>query len=149
MKVILASDHAGFGLMTDLRPLVAELSKEVTQLGAASASQEFDYPDLAALVAGHIRDGTAQRAVVICGSGIGAAMACNKHRGLYAGLCHDTYTARQGVSHDNMNVLCIGSRVVGVELARDVVRSFFAACFGGEERHIRRFAKMQELELAR
>ena len=146
MRLILAADHAGYQLLDLLRPLVEETADVVATIGARSSEDSVDYPDIAASIAKQIGEGAADRAIVICGSGIGAVMASNKLAGLYAGLCHDTYSARQGVQHDNMNVLCLGARVVGVEVARDVIREFLGATFGTEERHLRRFRKMQELE---
>ena len=149
MKLILGADHAGYQLMDLLRPMVEEMALVVATIGARSADEPVDYPDIAVEVAKALREGVAERAVIICGSGVGAVMACNKQAGLYAGLCHDTYSARQGVQHDNMNVVCMGARIVGVEVARDVIRQFLGASFGNEERHLRRFRKMQELEAPR
>jgi ribose 5-phosphate isomerase B len=146
LRLIFGADHAGYPLLDLLRPFVEAQADVVATIGASSAYDNVDYPDIAASIAKRIGEGTADRAIVICGSGIGAVMASNKHAGLYAGLCHDTYSARQGVQHDNMNVLCLGARVVGVEVARDVIREFLGATFGNEERHLRRFRKMQELE---
>lgn len=146
MNIVLAADHAGYRLKEELKPFLLQQVSEVMDLGVNASTDVADYPDIAQLVADYILDGRAQRAVVICGSGIGATMACNKLAGIYAGLCHDTYTARQGVEHDNMNVICLGARVIGIEVAREIVQAFLSATFAGEERHLRRIAKMQALE---
>ncbi|MCP8894684.1 RpiB/LacA/LacB family sugar-phosphate isomerase [Shinella daejeonensis] len=146
MRLILGADHAGYQLLDVLRPMVADMAEVVATIGATSSEDTVDYPDIAIDVAKGLRAGTADRAIIICGSGVGAVMACNKQAGLYAGLCHDTYSARQGVQHDNMNVVCLGARIIGVEAARDVIRAFLGATFGNEERHLRRIRKMQEME---
>ena len=117
----------------------------VTDLTPAYDAQD-DYPDAAAAVGRAVAAGAAERGLVVCGSGVGASVAANKIRGVRAGLCHDTYSARQGVEHDDINVLCLGARVVGDMLARELVRVFLAARFSGEERHARRLRKTMELE---
>ena len=129
--------------------VIAELHRlghEVVDCGTHDASKPDDYPDYAEAVGRAVLDGKADRAVLICGSGVGASVAANKLHGVRAGLCHDSYSAHQGVEHDNMNVLCLGSRVIGPELAVDLVRTYLAAQFTGEERHRRRLAKIDALE---
>ena len=146
MKIAIASDHAGFELKENLKGLIKGLGHEVTDLGTDSATKPVDYPDFAAKAALEIRAGRAERAIVVCGSGVGACVAANKFAGVRAGLCHDTYSARQGVEHDDINILCLGARVIGVELASEVTRSYLAASFTGEERHKRRLGKIAAFE---
>jgi ribose 5-phosphate isomerase B len=146
MKVAVAADHAGSPL---LAPVVAELQRlghEALDLGTHDAVTPDDYPDRAAELAAALKDGRAERGVLICGSGVGASVAANKVRGIRAGLCHDTYSAHQGVEHDQMNVLCLGARVVGEALALELVRSFVAAMVSNETRHLRRVEKISALE---
>jgi RpiB/LacA/LacB family sugar-phosphate isomerase len=125
--------------------LVKSLGHEVLDVGAYD-ERPSDYPDFAEAVGRAVLDGRAERGVLICGSGVGASVAANKLVGIRAGMCHDTYSAHQGVEHDNMNVLVLGSRVVGVMLAEDLVKAFLGAQFTGEERHVRRLAKVKALE---
>jgi len=146
VKIAIACDHAGFELKETLKVLIKSLGHEVADLGTDSASKSVDYPDFAAKAALEIKAGRAERALVICGSGVGACVAANKFPGVRAGLCHDTYCARQGVEHDDINILCMGSRVIGVELAADVTRAYLSAKFTGEERHKRRLEKITALE---
>ncbi len=145
MRVAIAADHAGFALKQDLAAELARQGYEVLDLGAPS-SDPVDYPDYAAAVARAVLDRRADRGVLVCGSGVGASVAANKFPGIRAGLCHDSYSAHQGVEHDDMNVLVLGSRVIGRELARELVRVFLGAQFSGEERHRRRLAKIAALE---
>jgi len=145
MRIALGSDHAGFELKNKLMPLVAELGHEVADVGAFDASPS-DYPDFADAVGRAVLDGRADRGILICGSGVGASVSANKLPGIRAGLCHDTYSAHQGVEHDNMNVLVMGSRIIGVELAGEIVRTYLRAAYSGEERHRRRVAKIAALE---
>ena len=145
MKVALGADHAGFELKQALIPSLRSLGHEVVDLGTNS-TEPVDYPDVAAVVAGAVLGGTVERGVLICGSGVGASVAANKLPGIRAGLCHDSYSAHQGVEHDDMNVLVLGARVIGVELARELVRLFLSARFTHEERHERRLAKITALE---
>jgi len=145
MKVVIGSDHAGFRLKNAMGDLIRLLSHSVLDVGAFNENPS-DYPDFAEAVGRAVLDGRAERAVLICGSGIGANVAANKLIGIRAGICHDTYSGHQGVEHDNMNVLVMGSRVVGEKLAEDVVRAFLAAKFTNEERHVRRLAKLDTLE---
>jgi ribose 5-phosphate isomerase B len=145
MRVALAADHAGFELKGMLAPVVASLGHEVLDLGTGSPSP-VDYPDFAEAVGSALRGGRAERGILICGSGVGAAVAANKIPGIRAGLCHDSYSAHQGVEHDDMNVLVLGARVIGPALAAELVRAFLAARFTGEERHRRRLEKVRAME---
>jgi ribose 5-phosphate isomerase B len=145
LKVALGADHAGYVLKQELIPWLGSIGHEVTDLGTNS-TEPVDYPDVAALVAGAVLGGTVERGVLICGSGVGASVAANKLPGIRAGLCHDTYSAHQGVEHDDMNVLVLGARVIGVELARELVRFFLDARFTHEQRHERRLGKIRALE---
>jgi len=146
MRIAVGSDHAGFQLKHDLIPTIAELGHEVVDVGAFQENPGDDYPDFSVAVGRAILDKRADRGVLICGSGVGASVAANKLHGIRAGLCHDGYSAHQGVEHDNMNILVLGSRIIGVELAKDLVREFLHATFTGEERHVRRLAKIAALE---
>ena len=148
MKIALGADHAGFALKQELAELLARQGFDVTDVGAHTYDPDDDYPDFAKLVADAVVDGTVERAVLVCGSGVGASIAANKVRGVRAAMCHDTYSAHQGVEHDDMNILCVGARVVGIELAHELVMAFLTANFTGEERHIRRLRKMQAMESA-
>lgn len=145
MKVVIGSDHAGFQLKNAMGDLLRSLGHEVLDIGAFNENPS-DYPDFAEAVGRAILDGRAERGVLICGSGIGASVAANKLVGIRAGICHDTYSGHQGVEHDNMNVLVMGSRVVGEKLAEDIVRAYLPAKFTNEERHVRRLAKVAALE---
>ncbi len=145
MKLVVGSDHAGFQLKGEMASLLKSLGHNVLDVGAYD-EKPSDYPDFAEAVGRAVLDGRAERGVLICGSGVGASVAANKLVGIRAGMCHDTYSAHQGVEHDNMNVLVLGSRVVGVKLAEDLVKAFLGAQFSGEERHMRRLAKVKALE---
>jgi len=145
MRIVFGSDHAGFELKQNLLAYVRELGHEVLDAGTHSTAA-VDYPDYAEAVGMAVRNREADRGILICGSGVGASVAANKVRGIRAGLCHDTYSARQGVEHDDMNVLVAGSRVMAAELAREIVRSFLSATFSGESRHVRRLEKVRNLE---
>jgi RpiB/LacA/LacB family sugar-phosphate isomerase len=145
MRIVIGSDHAGFRLKNAMGDLLRSLKQEVLDVGAFNENPS-DYPDFAEAVGRAILDGRAERGVLICGSGIGASVAANKLPGIRAGMCHDTYSAHQGVEHDNINVLVLGSRVVGEKLAEDLVKAFLGAKFTNEERHVRRLAKVQALE---
>jgi RpiB/LacA/LacB family sugar-phosphate isomerase len=146
MKVAIGADHGGFELKQTLSAVLQDGGHEVLDVGADSAQPGDDYPDFARAVGRAIIEGTAERGVLVCGSGAGAAIAANKMRGVRAALAHDTYTAHQMVEHDNANVCCLGARVIGPELAAEIVRVFVAARFSGEERHLRRLAKVAEME---
>src|SRR5258708_2835311 len=145
MRIAFGSDHAGFDLKNQLMPSAAQLGHEIVDVGAFDASPS-DYPDFAEAVGRAVLDGHADRGVLICGSGVGASVAANRIPGIRAGLCHDTYSAHQGVEHDDTNVLVLGSRIVGSELAKDLMRAFLAAHYSGEERHRRRIGKIAALE---
>jgi RpiB/LacA/LacB family sugar-phosphate isomerase len=145
MKIAVACDHAGFPLKDEVISTIEQSGNEVVDLGAYSL-EPVDYPDYAEKAGRAILQGQADRAVVICGSGVGASIAANKMHGIYACVCHDTYSAHQGVEHDNMNVLCLGGRIIGGELAKEIVKAYLNANFSGETRHLRRVAKIHELE---
>jgi ribose 5-phosphate isomerase B len=145
MRIVIGADHAGFHLKTILAAYLRTLGHALIDVGTAS-DEPVDYPDYAEEVARLVLDGLGERGIMLCGSGVGAAVAANKIPGIRAGLCHDSYSARQGVEHDDINMLVIGARVVGVELARDLVDRFLAAKFNGEERHRRRVEKVKLLE---
>jgi ribose 5-phosphate isomerase B len=145
MRIACAFDHAGFPLKALVLEVVQELGHEPVDLGTDS-TDPVDYPDTARAGADAVRSGSAERAVVVCGSGAGVAVAACKVPGIRAACAHDTYTAHQCVEHDDVNVLCLGARVVGPALAADVIRSFLAAEFSGEERHRRRVGKIAALE---
>src|SRR3954462_4426226 len=146
MRVAVAFDHRGVKLRERLLEVVAALGHEAVDLGTDKAEPRVDYPDKAREVGDAIRGGEAERALLVCGSGVGASIAANKLPGIRAAICHDIYSAHQGVEHDDMNVLCLGSEVVGVELAADLARAFLAARFDGGERYERRLEKVKEIE---
>jgi ribose 5-phosphate isomerase B len=145
MRVAVASDHAGLPLKATVIQSLESAGIQGVDLGTFTA-EPVDYPDYAARVAAEIVEGRADRGVIVCGSGVGASVAANKIHGIRAGLCHDTYSAHQGVEHDDMNVLCLGARIIGTALAAEIVSAFVAAHFSGEERHRRRLAKIDRLE---
>ncbi len=145
MRIAIGADHAGFELKEAIVAYLREQGHEVLDQGTHS-TDPVDYPDFAEAVGKAVREGRADRGIVICGSGVGASVAANKIPGIRAGLCHDTYSAHQGVEHDDMNVLVMGARVIGPALARDLVEAYLGAKFTGEERHRRRLAKIQALE---
>src|SRR5512144_1794741 len=145
MLVALAADHAGFGLKDRLRTHLASRGHDVVDLGSHDASPS-DYPDHAEAAARALLEGRAERAILVCGSGVGVAAAANKVPGILAGLCHDHYSAHQGVEHDAMNVLALGARVVGEALAAEIAEAFVAAAFDGVPRHLRRVEKVRALE---
>jgi ribose 5-phosphate isomerase B len=145
MKIAAAFDHAGFPLKGMVIETLTQLGHEVVDLGTNS-TEPVDYPDIALAAARAVADGTVERSVVVCGSGAGVAVAACKVPGIRAACAHDTYTAHQCVEHDNVNVLCLGARVIGPALAADVIRSFVSAAFTGEERHVRRLGKIAAIE---
>jgi len=145
VRVAIAADHAGFPLKQELAPWLRSSGHEATDLGTNS-TEPVDYPDYADAVAQAVLEGRAARGILICGSGVGASVAANKVPGIRAGLCHDTYSAHQGVEHDDMNVLVLGARVIGVELARELVRAFLGAVCTREPRHVRRLGKIRAIE---
>ncbi|HNR47600.1 MAG TPA: ribose 5-phosphate isomerase B [Anaerolineaceae bacterium] len=145
MRIAVACDHGGFPLKETVVQTVLQAGHDVLDLGTNSPAA-VDYPDFAERAGRALQNGEADRAIVLCGSGVGACIAANKMKGVYAGVCHDVYSAHQGVEHDNMNVLCLGARIVGIELAKELVAAFLNAKFSTEERHRRRVAKVLELE---
>ena len=147
MKVAIGADHGGYELKSDIAKLLESLGHEVIDQGAHKFDPEDDFPDFAAPVAASVQAGKAERGIIICGSGVGATITANKFPGVRAGLCHDTYSAGQGVQHDDMNVLCLGARVVGVALAEDLVKSFINARLeSNEPRFQRRLDKVTAIE---
>ena len=146
MRVAVAFDHRGVKLRERLLEVLAALGHEAVDLGTDKPAPRIDYPDKAREVAEAIRGGEAERALLVCGSGVGASIAANKLSGIRAAICHDIYSAHQGVEHDDMNVLCLGSEVVGAELAADLARAFLEARFDGGERYLRRLEKIEEME---
>ena len=146
MRIAVAFDHRGVKLRDAVIGQIVALSHEVVDLGTDDASVRIDYPDKAQQIGDAIRSGDAARGVLVCGSGVGASVAACKLAGIRAAICHDTYSAHQGVEHDDMNVLCLGSEVVGAELAAELVRTFLGATFLAEERYVRRLNKVEEME---
>ena len=145
MKIVIAADHGGIEYKKILLNDIRNQGYEVTDLGAFAVTPD-DYPDYAAMVANAILNKEAERGILICGSGAGVCVAANKFKGIRAGVCHDTYSAHQCVEHDDVNVLCLGERVIGIELAREIVSRFLAAGFTNEERHKRRLNKIKVIE---
>jgi RpiB/LacA/LacB family sugar-phosphate isomerase len=145
MRIVVGSDHAGFELKQDIIAYVRNLGHQVLDVGTDSDAP-VDYPDFSEAVGRAIISNEADRGILICGSGVGAVVAVNKIPGIRAAVCHDCYSAHQGVEHDNLNVLVLGSRIIAAQLAHDLVRLFLDAEFTGEERHLRRLAKIQKLE---
>jgi len=150
MRIAIAADHAGFLLKAVVIELVREAGHEPIDLGTDRGDVSVDYPDYAEKVSQLIREGKAERGILLCGSGVGVSIAANKFKGIYAGVCHDTYSAHQAIEHDDMNVLCLGTRVVGEELAKEIILAFLNARFmgnePGQERHTRRVGKVRKLE---
>jgi RpiB/LacA/LacB family sugar-phosphate isomerase len=146
MRVAFASDHAGFEMKNDLLEMAKSRSFEVLDVGPFQYNPSDDYPDFAEAIGVALREGKADRGVLICGSGVGASIAAAKMHGIRAAVCHDGYSAHQGVEHDDMNVLVLGARIIGSELARDLMITFLGAKFSGEERHRRRLAKVSTIE---
>lgn len=145
MQIALASDHGGYSLHNIIKKCIQDSGHTVLDLGEDFIPGD-DYPDYAEKLGLAITGGQAERGILICGSGVGASIAANKIKGVYAAVCHDTYSAHQGVEHDNMNVLCLGARVVGEELAKELVIAFLNAKFSNEERHVRRVNKVYQIE---
>jgi ribose 5-phosphate isomerase B len=145
VKIVVGSDHAGFALKIELAALCAGWGHAIEDVGAFDDAPS-DYPDFARKIALAVTSGACERGILVCGSGVGASVAANKVPGIRAGLCHDTFSARQGVEDDAMNVLCLGARVIGPALAQEVVRAFLAARFSGAERHVRRVGKIKAIE---
>jgi len=147
MRVALGGDHAGFEMKQMIGEHLRKLGHEVVDVGAYDFDALDDFPDFSEAVALRVADGRAERGIVICGSGVGASVAANKVRSIRAGLCHDTYSAHQGLEHDDMNVVCIGSRIIGEELAKEIVSAFLSAKFiSSEEKYVRRLNKVLEIE---
>ena len=146
MKIVLAADHAGYELKQRLLDDVRAAGHEVADLGTHDPGLPADYPDFAQLVCERVRQGEAERGILVCGSGVGVCVAANKFPGIRAGMCHDRYSAHQGVEHDDVNVLCLGARIIGVEVAREIVEAFITAVFSGDERHERRLMKVRAIE---
>jgi RpiB/LacA/LacB family sugar-phosphate isomerase len=145
MRIVVGADHAGYILKQEVGEALRQAGHDVLDVGTNSTAP-VDYPDSAEAVARAVTSGQAERGVLICGSGVGASVAANKLPGIRAAVCHDTYSAHQGVEHDDMNVLVLGGRIVGPALALELVRAFVAARFSGEERHVRRLGKVKALE---
>ncbi|NOX21391.1 MAG: ribose 5-phosphate isomerase B [Nitrospirae bacterium] len=145
VKVVLGADHGGYHLKNALLDYLLRLGYDVMDVGAYN-DESSDYPDYARLVAEKIISGEAKRGILICGSGVGSSIAANKFKGIRAAVCHDTYSARQGVEDDDMNVLCLGARVIGEALARDIVKAFLCASFKDKDRYKRRLKKILEFE---
>jgi ribose 5-phosphate isomerase B len=146
MRVAVAFDHRGVKLRENIFQVLAELGHETVDLGADAPEPRVDYPDKAREIGEAILGGDAERGVLVCGSGVGASVAACKLPGIRAAICHDTYSAHQGVEHDDMNVLCLGSEVIGAELAAELVRAFLQAAFDGGERYVRRLEKVAQME---
>ena len=146
MRVALGFDHRGVKLRDRILDVVAELGHVAIDLGTDQSERRVDYPDKALDMGESIRSGDAERGVLVCGSGVGASVAASKIDGIRAAICHDVYSAHQGVEHDDMNVLCLGSEVVGAELAADLVRAFLEAQFDGGERYVHRLEKIEAIE---
>ncbi len=146
MRVAVGFDHRGVKLREAVLATIVAAGHEVVDLGVNSDAVRVDYPDVAAAVGEAINDGRAERGILVCGSGVGACVAANKLRGIRAAICHDAYSAHQGVEHDDMNVLCLGSEIVGGALATELVAVFLTAAFDGGERYVSRLAKVEKLE---
>ena len=146
MRVAVSADHAGFTLKGELVAWLRDLGHDMADVGAHTFDPDDDYPDAALAVANAVVSGEAERGIMVCGSGVGASVAANKVPGVRAAICHDTYSAHQGVEHDDMNVLCLGERIVGGELAREIVLAFLAARFRREEKYLRRLDKVLAME---
>ncbi len=148
MKIAIACDHGGFPLKNTIIEVVTKLGHEVVDLGAYQNDPQDDYPDFARYVGQAIQHKQADRGILICGSGVGACVAANKIKGVRACVCHDVYSAGQGVEHDDMNVLCLGGRIIGEETVKMLVKAYVSAKFSGEERHQRRLDKVLAIEEA-
>ena len=144
-KIVIGADHGGYQLKNSLVDYLLRLGYEVVDVGAYN-DEPSDYPDFARMVAEKIQSGEARRGILICGSGVGASIAANKFRGIRAAVCHDTYSAHQGVEDDDMNVLCLGARIIGEALAKDIVKAYISAEFKNKDRYNRRLKKIEEIE---
>ncbi|MFQ5889057.1 MAG: ribose 5-phosphate isomerase B [Gemmatimonadota bacterium] len=145
MRIAIAADHAGYRYKSRLAEDLRESGHQVLDFGT-DGPEPVDYPDFARVVAESVLGGESERGILICGSAVGVCVVANKLPGIRAGVCHDTYSARQSVEHDDVNILCMGERVIGIELARAIVETFVSARFSGEERHTRRLAKLKAIE---
>ena len=145
LRIAVACDHGGYPLKQTILETISSLGFEALDLGTDS-SESVDYPDFVLKLGRVLKNKEAQRGILVCGSGVGACIAANKMRGIYASVCHDTYSAHQGVEHDRMNVLCLGARIIGAEVARELVKAFLGAEFMPEERHVRRTEKVRRIE---
>lgn len=146
MNIVIGADHGGFALKEEIKEIFSKQGYIFTDLGNLVYDANDDYPDFAGAVAAAISEGRAEKGIIVCGSGVGACIAANKFKGVRACVCHDTYSARQGVVHDAMNVLCLGGRVVGIEPVKDIVSGYLQAQFSDELRHARRLAKVLAFE---
>jgi RpiB/LacA/LacB family sugar-phosphate isomerase len=146
MRIAIGSDHAGFSLKQHIAGFLKAAGHDILDLGAFTVDPLDDYPDFAKAVGEAVKDARAERGVLICGSGVGASVAANKIPGIRAAMCHDTYSAHQGVEHDDMNVIVFGSRIIGVALAEELVTAYVRASFTHEERHVRRLATVRAIE---
>ena len=146
MRIAVGADHAGFPLKELLKPWLESCGHQVNDLGAHDLDPEDDYPDFAAVVARSVQAGNAERGIIVCGSGVGASITANKVAGVRAGLCHDTYSSHQGVEHDAMNVICLGARIIGLDLSKEILTAFLGASFQPEPRFQRRLDKLIKVE---
>lgn len=146
MKISIGADHAGYDMKQQLIEFIQKLGHQVHDVGTFEPGKPDDYPDYAVLVAQDIRSGAAERGILVCGSGVGVSVAANKFKGIRAAMCHDHYSAHQGVEHDDMNVLVLGARIIGPMTAQDATGAFLKATFSGEERHLRRLNKVKGIE---
>ena len=146
MKIVIGADHAGYDMKQSVAEYLRAKGHDILDIGTHEPGHPDDYPDFAILVAREVQAGSVERGILICGSGVGVCVAANKFKGIRAGICHDHYSAGQGVEHDNMNVLVLGSRVIGPNVALDLVDGYVAAKFSGEERHVRRLNKVKAIE---
>ena len=146
MKIVIGADHAGYDMKRSVAAYLRAKGHDILDIGTHEPGHPDDYPDFAILVAREVQAGSVERGILICGSGVGVCVAANKFKGIRAGICHDHYSAGQGVEHDNMNVLVLGSRVIGPNVALDLVDGYVAAKFSGEERHVRRLNKVKAIE---
>ena len=146
MKIVIGADHAGYDMKQSVAEYLRAKGHDILDIGTHEPGHPDDYPDFAILVAREVQAGSVERGILICGSGVGVCVAANKFKGIRAGICHDHYSAGQGVEHDNMNVLVLGSRVIGPNAALDLVDGYVAAKFSGEERHVRRLNKVKAIE---
>jgi len=146
MRIAVGADHAGYHLKNTILELLVSMKHEIIDVGAHSFNPSDDYPDFSVILARKIACGDADRGIMVCGSGVGASVTANKIDGVRAAICHDMYSAHQGVEHDDMNVLCIGAKIVGEEIVKELIPVFLSAKFDGEERHQRRLSKVLEIE---